>query len=155
MNWLAWLLFSFNGRIGRQTFWFAFIGFVVVLIGGIMIIQPEYFASLDPVVPSFAHNVWILLTAWPSFAITRKRLNDRDWPDAVFAAVVLISLPFLIAPFFGRLLDPAVPVLWEQAMWAIFAAAMVLLLIDNGFMKGIEGPNRHGADPRGNPPPQV
>jgi len=148
MSRLAWLAFSLSGRISRQTFWIALIVYFAVLIGGIAVIQPEYLTRPEIIIPSFAHNVWMLLMAWPSFAITKKRLNDRDWPDWVFIGVVLISAPFFIGPFFGLLIDPGAPAVWEQVIWVVFGVAMLLLLVDNGFMKGTDGPNRFGPDPQ-------
>jgi uncharacterized membrane protein YhaH (DUF805 family) len=105
----AQILFSFEGRIGRQTYWLgALLLIVFAAIGGVL----EGAAGSDG--PALG-IIWRLLLLWPNLALTVKRWHDRDksgwW--------ILIGL----IPFIGQL-------------WAF---------IENGFLKGTEGPNRFGS----------
>ncbi|MEO1265243.1 MAG: DUF805 domain-containing protein [Pseudomonadota bacterium] len=147
MQRLIKIFLAFDGRIGRATFWLAAIAYFAVLIGGAYLIQPDYFTSTEIVAPSLAQSLWVLALAWPSYAITKKRLNDRDWPAWVFLIVVAVTVPFFIGPFFGVLVSPETGASWETALWIAMTVVAVPLLIDNGFMSGTDGPNRYGPDP--------
>src|ERR1035438_8242932 len=59
------LLFSFNGRIGRHTYWDATLFFAFV---GLMLLV------MHPLLYAF----YCLLTVWPSLAVTVKPFHDRD-----------------------------------------------------------------------------
>ena len=111
------LLFSFQGRIGRQDWWvFAVlvIGFGGGIVAGVIDTMMGYRTPENPIGPGIIVN---LLLIWPSLALTVKRWHDRDksgwW--------VLINL----IPIIG----------W---IWG---------LVENGFLKGTAGPNRFGEDP--------
>ena len=109
---INWLLFSFEGRISRQTYWLFIVATMVVCL------LPMYFLFGDNVEGASHYlNVMSVLLIWPSLAVQAKRWHDRDksgwW--------ILINF----IPIIG----------W---LWA---------LIENGFLKGTEGPNRYGYDP--------
>jgi uncharacterized membrane protein YhaH (DUF805 family) len=64
-------LFSFDGRIGRRTYW---LYFVLPLLA--------IFLVAAVVVPPLSFNrvllVLFLLTIWPTLAVGAKRCHDRD-----------------------------------------------------------------------------
>lgn len=120
------ILFSFEGRIGRQTFWLATLGTVLVnsVISGLLVGIASGSASgvvsggsEIGVIPTIVLVPWTLAVIWVSLAIQVKRWHDRDksgwW--------VLICL----VPIIG-------------SIWA---------LIETGFLRGTNAPNRFGADP--------
>jgi uncharacterized membrane protein YhaH (DUF805 family) len=105
----AQILFSFEERIGRQTYWLgALLLIVLAAIGGIL----EGAAGSDG--PALG-IIWRLGLLWPNLALTVKRWHDRD-KSGWWILICLI-------PFIGQL-------------WAF---------IENGFLKGTEGPNRFGS----------
>lgn len=128
---------SFNGRIPRKTFWLALI--VMIVITWILeIILFSIFGvsmmSMDPNATPEAQAaaaeqamsgmaiplvILILLTIWPSLAIYAKRWHDRD-KSGWWTLIGLV---------------PIIGGLW--------------MLIELGFLKGTEGPNRFGPDPIG------
>lgn len=146
-----YILFSFSGRIGRGDFWFGF--WIVIMTGllGTVVIQPDYFRydvvsdSYPP--PSLSVKIFDLIMVLPSFAITVKRLNDRDWARWVFFALVLIWLPIYIGPFVGLFLEIGTGTSIEMIWWAIVIIVTICLLVDNGFLRGTKGTNRYGNDP--------
>ncbi|MEM7749215.1 MAG: DUF805 domain-containing protein [Pseudomonadota bacterium] len=150
MQYLFFLLFSFEGRISRGGFWLGLAIIAVLTIGGLAVLQPEIFdfevEKLPP--PNFASNVWSLCVLVPSMAITVKRLNDRNWSSWIAVAVFLFVLPFHIGPFFGTFWDIENPTLVEGVMWAALGLLAIFLLVDNGVLRGSEGENRYGPDPR-------
>ena len=85
------LIFSFNGRINRQTYWLAYIGlFIGFSITGAMS------ESYDSDTAAFG-GLLMLLLIWPSIALSVKRWHDRDksgfW--------MLINLIPLIGPLWS------------------------------------------------------
>jgi len=128
---------SFNGRIPRKTFWLALI--VMIVITWILeIILFSIFGvsmmSMDPNATPEAQAaaaeqamsgmaiplvILILLTIWPSLAIYAKRWHDRD-KSGWWTLIGLV---------------PIIGGLW--------------MLIELGFLRGTEGPNRFGPDPIG------
>lgn len=83
---LRWLLFSFDGRIGRQTWWrwgaAAMIGLalyltVVLRVAG----APQHIAD----------GIVNLLLVWPALALSVKRWHDRD-KRGWWALVVLVPV---------------------------------------------------------------
>lgn len=114
---ISQILFSFQGRIGRQTFWITYIGLWVVsiIISGVLgsVGGNQQAAGVVLVVLLVVYVMFI----WVGLAIQAKRWHDRDksgwW--------ILIN----VIPFIGLI-------------WA---------LVELGFLKGTTGPNRFGEDP--------
>ena len=119
-------LFSFQGRIGRKTFWLTALAvwavYIVVAVG-IMFASGGFEAMTDPQASADVGTINVLLIPfaiawfWLLLALQVKRWHDRDksgW-------MVLVNLIPLIGFF-----------------WA---------LVENGFLKGTEGDNRFGPNP--------
>jgi uncharacterized membrane protein YhaH (DUF805 family) len=72
------ILFSFDGRIGRRTYWLAILAlFVAVLISTFspFLLDSEEAAVL--MVALTSQFIW-LLSLWPILAVGSKRLHDRN-----------------------------------------------------------------------------
>jgi len=70
----VWLLFSFQGRISRKTFWI-FNGFI--FIAGMMLgLMTEPVNSIEDI--SNAHIFFMVWMLWPNMAIQAKRWHDHD-----------------------------------------------------------------------------
>jgi len=114
------IFFSFNGRIGRSTFWLygvlglGIIGFVVGLIVGVV---SQSKGSALAGIASLVGLVLDVVLIWAGLAISVKRWHDRGksgwW--------ILIGL----VPLIGGL-------------W---------VLIETGFLPGTDGPNQFGPQP--------
>lgn len=117
---------SFNGRIPRMTFWLSLLILMIIqwilfaMFGGMAMM------NLDPADPAAAEQmmsgmwpIWIisLIFLWPSLAIYTKRWHDRN-KSGWWSLILFV-------PLIG-------------ALW---------LLIECGFLRGTEGPNRFGEDP--------
>ena len=157
---LTRLLFTFSGRISRKSWWIGgatilVVAFVLGLVSfGIWCAEnPEHCVAEDNSLPP--QQPWELvaqlLLLIPAMALTFKRLNDRDWPSWVGFLVLAIFLPMYVGPFFGVLVPENMMTYsaWEYAYLAVVGIACLWLLVDNGFLKGTEGPNPHGPDPLG------
>lgn len=117
---IVWVWTSFEGRIGRATYWLKF--FVPYLVISIVLTIVDMSAGLmidDGMGGGFGmlSSIFGLLSIWFSLAAGAKRCHDRG-RSGWFQAIVLI-------PIIG-------------AIW---------LLVELGFLRGTEGENRFGPDP--------
>lgn len=140
------LLLSFRGRIGRKSWW---IGFVIWLAGnlsGALLFNPGFFTAEELPPPSLADTVWQLAWLAPLTAITVKRFNDRNWPSWLAYLFLGLNIFHVVAPHYGLVISPEVPGAGYTAFWAV-AIVQLAIVINNGFIRGTDGPNRHGPDP--------
>ena len=70
---IAWLLFSFNGRVGRLPFWLFTLVSIAVIVGPALFVYGAGTAAADNFV-----NIASLLLLWPALAGQVKRWHDRD-----------------------------------------------------------------------------
>ncbi len=141
MNWL-YLFNSFHGRIGRQTFWMAFV--ILLVVEFICHELAEQFQGdrLSAIVD--------LAFTYPEFAVTLKRAHDRNMPNwiliAFFSANAFLDL-LMVLGLAGTDEKPS-PI--SLALAIPFTIVGLALLIELGFRKGTEGPNQYGPDPLAN-----
>lgn len=117
---------SFDGRIPRMTFWLSVLILMIVqwvlfaLFGGMSMM------SMDPADPAAMEKmmsgmwpIWIisLIFLWPALAVYAKRWHDRDKSG------------------------------WWSLILFIPLIGFIWFLVECGFLRGTEGPNRFGADP--------
>ena len=128
MDW-KYVLTSFQGRINRKPFWLGII--VMAVIAGVLeYVAGAFFATWEAgtepgsyvmtsasPVAYLLYGVAIIISIWFGLALQIKRWHDRDKSGWW----VLIGL---------------VPVI--GGIWA---------LVETGFLRGTEGPNRFGPDP--------
>lgn len=111
------ILFSFDGRIGRQTFWLSIIALYVVFGIAVSILGSIRTNQVIPTVAILLLAVIYIFFICANLAIQVKRWHDRNksgwW-------VIINAIPYL------------------GTIWAI---------IELGFLKGTFGPNRFGDDP--------
>jgi uncharacterized membrane protein YhaH (DUF805 family) len=127
---------SFEGRIPRKTFWLAYL--IMLIVSWILmlvifsIFGVSMMANVDPTLSEEAQAaaameqlgaiaipslIVILLTLWPALAVYTKRWHDRN-KSGWWSLILFI---------------PLVGPIW--------------FLIELGFLRGTEGPNRFGPDP--------
>lgn len=153
MKWLAFFG-SFDGRIGRKTFWLT--SLAVAGAGIVVAFLAVLVAFLLSATPRAAGTVLDLVSyviLYPQLVITVKRGHDRNIATSVISTCyalivgreVLVSLGWLVAfPDQHSATTKGV---------ASFLAAMVVaiigiaLLIELGFRRGTRGPNQFGPDP--------
>jgi uncharacterized membrane protein YhaH (DUF805 family) len=149
------ILFSFDGRIGRRTYWLAILALiaaVVVFTFAPFLLDSEAAAVLLLVVSQF---IW-LLSLWPVLAVGAKRLHDRNrngWWLLVFwllpAALIVggFSIALFDDPRTGRSGDFSTGVILvlaslPPALWGV---------VELGLLPGTKGANLYGADPAQQP----
>jgi len=142
MNWL-YLIDSFDGRIGRQTFWIAMGAITCAELLGHFLAERIEGDKLNAIVD--------LAFAYPEFAIAAKRGRDRNMPIWVpgifFAAGILLDLLTVL----GRAGTEDAPSALALLVAVPFTVLGFGLIIELGFRKGTPGPNRYGPDPLAEP----
>lgn len=136
------LLFSFQGRIGRKTFWIWNAIYYASILG--------FAVGSNTLFPAFSHLIlpaFLLLLVIPDLAITAKRWHDRDKSNWW----LLLNIPLII----GRLVvpsgDPSLAGDPSTLQMLASAAAMLCgawILIECGFFKGTQGSNQYGPEVR-------
>jgi uncharacterized membrane protein YhaH (DUF805 family) len=137
MDWKN-LFLSFEGRINRQPFWLGLLALIILTWILEFILFAIFGVSMMPVMDPNATpeaaaaaaaasmskmiaplGILVLLTLWPSLAMYTKRWHDRD-KSGWWTLIILV-------PIIG-------------SIW---------LLVELGFLRGTDGPNRFGDDPLG------
>ncbi len=135
MDWKN-LYLSFKGRINRQPFWLGLLAMVVVvwilefilfsIFGGSAMMtidanNPDAAAAAMSAMSGMMVplSILTLVFLWPSLAIYTKRWHDRD-KSGWWSLIMFV---------------PIIGGLW--------------FLIECGFLRGTDGPNRFGNDPLG------
>src|SRR6185503_2327827 len=139
------LLTTFNGRINRAIWWLGLVLLGVANVLGGMLLNPEFFTAEEPPPPSWPDTVWQIALLYPLTAITVKRFKDADRP----AWLGYWFAPFGVALISART-SASCPARSNLPRWRPAPCRFVYFLfafIDNGFVRGTEGPNRYGPDP--------
>ena len=134
-----YLFNSFEGRIGRQTFWIAIAVLAVAELLGHFVAEQIEGDRLSAIVD--------LAFTYPEFAVAAKRAHDRAMPlwllIIFFAAGAVLDL-LSVLELTGTEDDPN---LLSLALALPFTVLGLALLIELGFRKGAPGPNQYGPDP--------
>jgi uncharacterized membrane protein YhaH (DUF805 family) len=146
------ILFSFEGRIGRGTYWLAILAVIVAVL--VVTVAPFLLDSEAAAVLMLAlasQFIW-LLSLWPMLAVGAKRLHDRNkngwwllvfWllPFALFCGG--FSIVFFDDPRTGRSGD------FSTGLIVVLASLPPALwgIVELGILPGTKGPNLYGADP--------
>lgn len=141
---------SFQGRIGRASFWFGIILLAAVSpfsIGTVLSDNP--FAKAMELVSEngIVGFLWTVALIYGVAALMTKRLHDRG-RSGIYAA--LFYLPAVVAAllyFFGNF-----PIVRQFAEWSNWVSAFagtagLWFLFQLGFFPGAEGANQYGPDP--------
>ncbi|MGE9267140.1 MAG: DUF805 domain-containing protein [Verrucomicrobiales bacterium] len=130
--------FSFQGRIGRKSFWLTYlslIGLMVVLMGGATLLQE----MMQPDVSQLSED--------EQFERAMAGEGGPGFPIALLVAAILYI------PLVWAALALQVKRLHDRALsgWCVLIGLVPLLniwlLVQVGFLKGTEGPNKYGSDP--------
>jgi uncharacterized membrane protein YhaH (DUF805 family) len=138
MDW-AYLLNSFDGRIGRKTFWIA--------MGVLTLAELVGHFTAEQIEGDRLSAIVDLAFTYPELAVAVKRGHDRNMPlwllGAFFGASALLDL-LTVLGWSGTSDEPSMPSLLIAVPFTIFGLA---LLVELGFRKGTTGPNQYGPDP--------
>ena len=140
MDW-NFLYNTFEGRIGRKTFWIAVAVLSVAEIVAHFIAEQVQGDRLSAIVD--------VAFVYPEFALAVKRAHDRNMP-VVFLIVFFAASAFLdlltVLEMTGTDDEPSSISVLIAVPFTILA---LFLLVELGFRRGTPGPNQYGPDPLG------
>jgi uncharacterized membrane protein YhaH (DUF805 family) len=143
MDWI-YLFASFSGRISRFPFW--------VCIGILVVVESTSQWVAYNVQGDTLSSILDLAFTYPEFAVTVKRANDRNLSPWVVGLFFAFNVALELFTLINGPIDP------EQGLNSVILfpglVLGVILLVELGFRRGTEGPNRFGPDPLANTPRQ-
>jgi uncharacterized membrane protein YhaH (DUF805 family) len=150
------ILFSFEGRIGRGTYWLAILALIVAVL--VVTIAPFLLDSEAAAVLMLALTsqvIW-LLSLWPILAVGAKRLHDRNKNGWWLLVFWLLPFALVVGGFSVALFDDP-----KTGRSGDFSTGAILVLaslppalwgiVELGILPGTRGPNLYGADPAQQP----
>ena len=146
------ILFSFEGRIGRGTYWLAILALIVAVL--VLTFAPFFLNSEEAAVLLVALTsqfIW-LLSLWLILAVGAKRLHDRNKNGWWLLAFWLLPVALLVGGFSIVFFDDP-----RTGQSGDFSAGSILIfaslppalwgIVELGILPGTKGPNQYGADP--------
>jgi uncharacterized membrane protein YhaH (DUF805 family) len=146
------ILFSFEGRIGRGTYWLAILAVIVAVL--VVTVAPFLLDSEAAAVLMLALTsqfIW-LLSLWPMLAVGAKRLHDRNKNGWWLLVFWLLPFALVVGGFSIALFDDP-----RTGRSGDFSTGLILVLaslppalwgiVELGILPGTKGPNLYGADP--------
>jgi uncharacterized membrane protein YhaH (DUF805 family) len=86
-----------------------------------------------------------LAFTYPEFALAVKRSNDRNLSPWVVGFFFAFDVALGLLTLSSGAMDPDNPV--NQIIIISFGLFLLILIVELGFRRGTEGPNRFGPDP--------
>jgi len=158
-----WL--SFQGRIGRRTFWLGYVLplFLASIVASILdaafgLVPSGDAMPMDATQVGPLAAIVSLLSIWPSLAGSIKRLHDRDrsgWWIGGFYLLGGIVVVTTLASAWVTLATRSPAEAWSLLVVVSMGGGVLLigyalwLIVETGFLRGTPGPNRYGPDPLG------
>jgi len=143
----SYLYLSTEGRIGRKMWWIGHIILAAIVIV-ISLIVNALFGPLS-IMTRLINLILILALAFPAYAVSAKRFQDRDKNGVLAAILIGISIFSSLLQLFGLTGSPIAP----NALGMILGLATLVIgiwyLIELGILRGTIGDNQYGPDPVG------
>ena len=137
------LMFGYDGRVGRLYCFLGFLAFVAI-VGFLSGIAEDATAGTGDI-GRYVAFVFIVGTGlWMHSAVTIKRLHDRD-KSAGWYLIYGIA-PFGFVPGRDLFLDRARQEM-ASILFVLSFVGLIWAIIELGFMRGTDGPNRFGPEP--------
>jgi uncharacterized membrane protein YhaH (DUF805 family) len=150
----GYLYTSFEGRIGRKSYWVGTIVLVIVMMvvmfGAVFLIGGSVLANdFQTRLITF---VLQLLFLYPSAALMVKRLHDRNRPG-YFAAFMLVPVILKgITDLMGMTGDPINQNGLDYLFNIVIFIVAIGFFVELGCLRGTVGSNQYGPDPLGSVP---
>jgi uncharacterized membrane protein YhaH (DUF805 family) len=151
MDWI-YLFTSFSGRISRQPFWIGCGILAAVIFASELLVYAVEGESLSSIKDlelgggDRSSNLVDLVFTYPQFALAVKRANDRDLSPSVVGLFFAINVALDLFTLWNGAIDMDNSL--NQIIVVPFALFLVILIVELGFRRGTDGPNRFGPDPR-------
>ena len=140
---LSQVLFSLGGRLPRLPFWYAVIAIAALLPVAVFVLM--MLLGPAPFLVMILMPVLYLAAIWIGFALSAKRLHDRD--KSAGWLLLFALLPSLLAQVAHRMVNEPSASLVAAVPAALAAALAFWGFVEVAVLPGTPGPNRFGPDP--------
>jgi uncharacterized membrane protein YhaH (DUF805 family) len=140
------LFTRFDGRIGRAAWWRGFLALASAAFLTSLAIDPGVWTARPPRPPHPGLALCFLILVLPMTAVSMKRFRDRERPGWYGIVLGLIGAGLILGEQLGFMVTPERAGPLERAAFWLAAGLLLLGFVDNGFLRGTPGPNRHGPD---------
>ena len=142
---LSSLFLSLDGQINLARFWLGTVILAVISFAATYLIVLLVGVSQGAIALSAAVAFAL---AYPSYAVMAKRFQDRDKPGRLaligLVPVYAVNLLYTFDVFYS--LSPST---LAQGADVVISLIFLWIMVELGFLKGTQGPNRYGPDPLG------
>ena len=150
-------MWGFDGRISRKYFWLAGLVWTIALLA-IMLPLLHWFTAGEWMSGTISEQrlekafsgaalIAALILLYPSLAMSIKRLHDLRlsawWCVPAF-------VPGFVDTFLPLMNVSGAMIVGHASSWIAFAVGLVYIIV-LGFIRGTDGPNEYGDDPRAKP----
>ncbi|HEY2227464.1 MAG TPA: DUF805 domain-containing protein [Xanthobacteraceae bacterium] len=141
----------FQGRINREPFWIGCgILAAIEIVSQWLAYRMEgetlnSMMNLELPGGDRLNNILGLAFTYPEFALAVKRSNDRNLSPWVVGFFFAFDVALGLLTLSSGAMDPDNPV--NQIIIISFGLFLLILIVELGFRRGTEGPNRFGPDP--------
>ena len=146
----TYLFTSTSGRIPRRDWW---IGVLVLVVVGIVIglIINFVFGGLFTAVGRILMLLLQIVFAYPSYALSAKRFQDRNKPASFALIGIGLSLLKAVLDLIGLTGNPFAPNFLDYIFGIVLLVIGIWYLVELGILRGTVGRNTYGPDPLGSP----
>jgi uncharacterized membrane protein YhaH (DUF805 family) len=136
---------SAQGRIDRRTFW---IGYLILAVFNVIVslFAAALFGQMT-FTTRLIYFLYILVMAYPAYAVAAKRFQDRGKNGALGAILVGISIFSSLLTLFKLNGEIGAPNMLGVIVGVATLPIVVWYLIELGILRGTVGDNRYGPDP--------
>lgn len=155
MDGIVSLMTTTDGRIGRKQWWMGLL--IIIAVAIVVSIILAIISGGNVAIMAWGGFIVSLVLLWPSYCIGLKRRHDRDNDGKDLIALIAVSVLLNLLQVLGvgvTTMDvngTAVPVpdMWLMVIQGVVFLFAIYMLVQVGFLKGTDGPNRYGPDPLG------
>ena len=91
--------------------------------------------------------IYIVAVAYPAYAVSAKRFQDRDKSGSLGAILIGLSVFSSLLALFGLTGNPIAPNTFGILLSFVTLAVAIWYLIELGILRGSVGDNQYGPDP--------
>ena len=143
---LSYILTSTSGRIPRSQWWAGVLILVVIsLVINLILIYALgiMFTTAGRIIALIVQ----LVLAYPFYAVSAKRFQDRDKPGTLAWIFVGLSILASLLTLIGAMGNPRQPGVLDWIFGVASLIVAVWYIVELGILRGTVGSNTYGPDP--------
>ena len=143
---LSYILTSTSGRVPRSQWWAGVLILVVISLV-VNLLLTYVFGIMFTTAGRIVSLIVQLALAYPFYAVSAKRFQDRDKPGSLAWIFVGLSIVSALLALVGLMGNPFAP---NPLDWIFGVASLIVAvwyIVELGILRGTVGSNTYGPDP--------